>query len=191
MRTLVTLPLASLAIAAMLAPALALAGSGKKAFRGDDELQSLHRQLRAARIVHKLELSTDQRRALIAISKEARSVRGDLDNDPALASAKAAMKKTLARALREIRKSGEPAPQTRVEIETLKGQMRSAHKSRKADMKELMRSVRDTLNEDQLESLQEMRQHARRRGGERGGRHGGKMLLRLITSDEFAAELSR
>ena len=174
-------------LAAALMPALALAGPGHGR---DPELASLKRQMMAARLVHELKLSPEQRSSILGLVRRARALRASAEEDMAVKRAKAALKETLREAIDEVRRTGHPSPDTRVKIETIKDTLRDAHRARKDQFKAIMKALKETLTDDQLETLRELKQrhHGRmRRFPDRGGRK----ALKFLTSDEFLAELSR
>ena len=177
------LPIVAVSIAVLFAPTLALAGGGHP---HDPELASLRRQMMAAKLVHALRLTPEQRRELRALAERARRLRNALEADTAVQRAREALKETLRQAIEEVRQSGRPRPQTRVWIETLRDQIRDARRARRGEWDEIARSMKETLTEEQLEALRELKRGRRAPAPMRKRR-----ALWLLTSDEFLAELAR
>ncbi|RMG11861.1 MAG: hypothetical protein D6729_17410 [Deltaproteobacteria bacterium] len=176
------------AVLAAFLPALALAGP-RPGPHPDPEIASLRRQLAAARLVHTLKLSAEQKRALQDLARRARSLREAMREDPKVTGAKEELKRLLTRAIEETRRDGRPSPETRVALETLKDRMRDAHAARRGEFKAILESMRGVLTEEQLDALAELkREHWM---GRRRGHPGKRMALRFLLSDEFLAELSR
>lgn len=166
---------------------------------GDPELQSLRRQLASAVLISELKLSTDQKKALKSVIAEAKKVRDEVRNDPDLAKFRVERKALLQSAIDEVHSKGTLSEATKKSLEDGRKDAPIDHDEMKEKMISLKESVKGILTAEQLEKLQEMREKRAAKleakgfkGFKKGGKKGeGRHMLRLLMSDEFAAELDR
>lgn len=164
---------------------------------GDPELQSLRRQFGSAVLLSELKLTSEQKTALRSVLAEARGLRDEKRSEEALASFRAERKTALRAAIEEVHSKGALSEKTR---ESMKDAVRDADDDRdefRDKAKELRESVMGILTPTQVEHMKELREARMKKADKMGGgkeAHGGPGrggLLRLILSDEFAAELDR
>lgn len=187
---------APLAAPKTVAPAKVAAVDTKGA-HGDPELQSLRRQLASAVLLAELKLTAEQKTAMKSVLAEARKLRDEKMSDPALATFRAGRMVALRAALDEVRKTGSLSEKTRASMNE------DAHDDMdelRDKVKELRESVMGILTPAQIEHMKELRENKlkkmKKMGKDGGGKgHAGKAgkgrILRLVLSDEFAAELDR
>ena len=197
MRSLV-LPLllavaAPLAAAPKNAPPAKVAAAEAKGPHGDPELTSLRRQLASAVLLAELKLTNEQKTALKSVLAEARKLRDEKMNDPELATFRAERKTALRAAIDEVHSKGSLSDKTK---ESMKDAAEDAHDDMdelRGKVKELRESVMGILTPTQIEHMKELREKRMKKLGKDGdkGPKGGKGILRLVLSDEFAAELNR
>lgn len=198
MRSLV-LPLllavaAPLAAAPRNAPPAKVAAVDAKAPHGDPELQSLRRQLASAVLLAELKLTTEQKSAMKSVLADARKLRDQKRNDPELATFRAERKTALRAAIDEVHSKGSLSDKTK---ESMKDAAEEAHDDMdelRPNVKELRESVLGILTPAQIEHMKELREKRMKKLGKDGGGKGpkgGRGILRLVLSDEFAAELAR
>lgn len=184
------------------APGLAAAG------RVSPEQQknaSLRRTLASVVILKKLNLSDDQKQALSKVLADAKALREQAKSKVANAAPIEARQKLLEQAIAEARATGEVSPQTKEAMKNLRKQAREGVQPMRGEVKGLLERAKAILTPEQLDTLKGLGKRERvgeadgagREGGEgfaarRHGRHGGKrMFVRILLSDEFAAELAR
>lgn len=196
MRSMTVLPFllaAALPLAAAApkgAPPKPAANAAVEGPHGDPELQSLRRQLASAVLVSELKLTGEQKKALKSVIAEAKKLRDDVKSDPDLAKFRADRKVALKAAVDEVHSKGALSAGTK---QTLKDGVKDAPVDRE-EMREKMQTLKDSvkgiLTAEQMEKVQEMK--AKRAGKFQRERKGdGRRLIRLMMSDEFAAELDR
>jgi Spy/CpxP family protein refolding chaperone len=167
--------------------------------RGDPELQSLRRQLASAVLVANLKLTAEQKDALQSVLAEARKTREEMKIDKKLDALRADRKVALKAAIDEVHSKGSLSEKTK---ESLKDGGREAVEEL-GDVREKMKSFRQSvigiLTPEQLDRMKELRaqrvkkmEAAGMKAGMKAGKGAGKQrLMRLLLSDEFAAELER
>jgi len=187
---------APLAAPKTVAPAKVAAVDTKGA-HGDPELQSLRRQLASAVLLAELKLTAEQKTAMKSVLAEARKLRDEKMSDPALATFRAGRMVALRAALDEVRKTGSLSEKTRA---SMKDGAEDAHDDMdelRDKVKELRESVMGILTPAQIEHMKELRENKLKKMKKMGKDGGGKgkagkgRILRLVLSDEFAAELDR
>lgn len=160
--------------------------------QGDPELQSLRRQLASAVLVTELTLTGEQKKALKSVIAEAKIVRGQVKNDAELAKFRESRKVALKAAIDEVHSKGSLSDATK---QSLKDGAKDAPVDReeiREKMQGFRESVKGILTAQQIEKLQEMREKRQEKGfGKQGKKGEGRQMLRLLMSDEFAAELDR
>lgn len=201
---LATVPLAAVPLASAAPQSKAAPVSGERG--GDPELQSLRRQLAAAVLVAELKLTPDQKKALKSVLGEARKVRDDLKSDKNLAAVRAERKTALRAAVDEVHAKGSVSAETRAALEAGGRDALEETGDAREKMKELRKSAIGILTPEQVAHMKELRQarvkklkgksldKARKLKGDkaaRRGKAGNKRLMRLLLSDELAAELDR
>ena len=178
-RPLITfLPRATIALIAALslaAPALARGPArGSQQGPGDPEMQAARKQLAAATVVAKLQLSREQKSALQKILGQARQIRDEHQSDSAVKQHKAKAKALLAKATAEVRANqGEMSPDTRAQLEALRSERAPERQEMRTTMRELMQSARNVLTPEQQQRLQQARGPMGRGPGAGGGRGPG------------------
>lgn len=200
MRSLV-LPLL-LAVAAPLAaapknvPPAKVASVEKKADpHGDPELQSLRRQLASAVLLSELKLTSEQKVAMRQVLAEARKLRDEKTSDPALASFRAERKTALRAAIDEVHSKGALSEKTRESMKDVARDARDDGDDFRDKAKALRESMMGILTPAQIEHMKELREARMEKAGKGdrkgAGKAGKQGLLRLVLSDQFAAELDR
>lgn len=151
---------------------------------GGDENASLRRTLAAALVVKKLDLTTDQKREMLSIIADAKQLRERAKNAIPANERKAVLEK----AISEARATGELSADTRERMRAMRDRVKANTGSMKADRQALRERMEKVLTPAQLEKIKEGRRE-RQLEGKRNIKKA--MWLRLLMSDEFAAELSR
>ncbi|MDF1564428.1 MAG: Spy/CpxP family protein refolding chaperone [Deltaproteobacteria bacterium] len=157
-----SLALALIAAASFTLPVLARGprGGGPGGGEGpiDPELASARKQLMAATVVAKLDLSKEQKAALKKIVLQAREVREEGRNDADAKRHRAEARALLERATAEVRANGgEMSADTRAALEAHKAERAPQRQAQRATMKELMVSARNVLTPEQQAKLHELR----------------------------------
>lgn len=152
-----------------------------------EELGKLRRELAAAILVKRLNPSREQRQELLRIIADAKALRATAVSGKEADGLREKRKQLLERAIEDARKTGEVSSQTKVAIEDLKGDAKDVRKEHKGKAKEIHERLRKVLTAEQIEELKELKSEmpGKRKQGKKG------LGLRLLLSDEFAAELSR
>ena len=182
--------------------------------KGDEDVASMRRTLVSVLVLQKLQLSPAQKKDLAGVIADMKQLKTERENDPAFQSIKNDRKALLAKAIDEARAKGEVSPETRDALLALRDKGRDAMKAYAGRGKDVMQRLKGILTTDQVESLKDLRgeigplmgvgvgvgpgaggEHVAAEGvkpGVRGGEGRGRgMVLRLLLSDEFQAELSK
>lgn len=208
-----TKPLFAAAVAAMLAvpavPAFAAApGRTPEAVAAHAEIASLRRELAAALIVKRLALTPEQKNEIKRVVADLKTTREALRADDELAAIREQREALLRKAIEEARATGLVSSETRDALKALRTEGRDERKEHAPAMKEAMEKLRNVLTAEQKQALRDMRKEIRAEGvgmhgsaeGDAGAKkHGGfrrgKMaklgMMKLLLSDELAAELDR
>lgn len=153
-----------------------------------EEIGKLRRELMSAMVVKRLDLSSEQKRALLAVIADAKKLRASTAVDPDADAVREQRKALLRRAIEEARKTGEVSAETKAGIQELRADVKDVRKEHKGELLALKERLEKILKKEQVEELKELRRDAPEKRGKKGGK---RMFLRLLMSDEFAAELAR
>lgn len=150
----------------------------------DPQLASLRRTLASVLLLEKLKLTPDQKKELAAIATDARALR-----EKARAGAPAAdsRKLLLEKAIQEARDTGRVSDATRESVRTMRKEAKARTEASAPERKALRARLEKIITPEKRAELRASSQPVSRRGGKR--RAAG--LLRLMMSDEFAAELAK
>lgn len=148
----------------------------------DPQLASLRRTLASVLLLEKLKLTPDQKKELAAIATDARALR---EKARAAAPAADARKQLLEKAIQEARDTGRLSDATRESVRGMREGARARAKSSAPERKALRARLERILTPEKRAELR----------ASQSARHGGKRraagFLRLLMSDEFAAELAK
>lgn len=188
---------AALAAVLLATPALAAKGAAPKGAAAeqavrDPELASLRRQLAAATVVKRLQLTADQKKELLRVIDEARGIRAEAAKDPEIDAAQAARKDLLRKAIEETRANGEVSEKTKTALEESRESTQDVREDYRDRAQDLREQVKKILTQEQLDRVmaggpvlhRKMKMQA-------NAMPQRKMLIRLLLSDEFRDELSR
>ena len=185
---------------------------------GDEDVASMRRTLMSVLVLQKLQLSPAQKHDLQGVLSDMKQLRDERKSDKTLQSIGDQRKALLQKAIDEARAKGEVSPETKDAILALRDQTRDAMKPFAGRGRDVMKRLKGILTTDQIESLKDLRGEVGPLFGEggarpeagtqpegaqpqvqpqgrpawRGGEGAGRgMLLRLLMSDEFQAELAK
>ena len=179
---LVSLSTPTLAVAAPKAPA-AKANTHQ-------ETAKLRRTLASALVVKAINPTAEQKKQLLAEIAVLRGVRDAAKSDKDVAALQDRRKALLTKAIDEARATGSVSAATKAEMKDLREDGKDERGDVRKQAKQSMERIRATLTAEQLEAVRDLADDMPQRKG-KAGKHGKGMLLRLLMSEEFAAELSR
>lgn len=149
----------------------------------DPQVASLRRTLASVLLLEKLKLTPDQKKELAAIATDARALR---EKARAAAPASDTRKQLLEKAIQEARDTGRVSDATRESVRGMREGAKARAESSAPERKALRARLEKIITPGKRAELRDSQQRSRRDGKRRGAG-----LLRLLMSDEFAAELAK
>lgn len=181
---LVSLSTPALAIAAPKAPAAKASAH--------QETAKLRRTLASALVVKAINPTAEQKKQLLAEIGTLRDSRDAAKADKDVAALRERRKALLTKAIEEARATGGVSAATKAEMKDLREDGKDERGDVRKQAKESMERIRSILTPAQLEAMRDLADDMpQRKGKDKAGKQGKGMLLRLLMSEEFAAELSR
>ena len=168
------------ATAALAVPEAASAGRIERGAAPKDGTVSLRRTLASVLVLKKLAPTSDQKREMLSIIAEAKVLREKTRN----AVPENQRRIVLEKAIADARATGVVSPQTKEEMKSMRAKV--AAESSGGERKELRERMQKLFTPEQIEKMRAGRdkKHARRAGKKAA-------WVRLMMSDEFAAELAK
>ena len=185
------LVLAALSTTLLSVPAFALpeAAPSRVEHGGDvrDPNAGLRRTLASVLVIKKLDLTSDQKREILSIITDAKALRakavGSVPENE--------RRSTLERAIADARANGEISADTKEQMKAMREKMKAGAGSLKGDREALHARMEKVLTPAQIEKLQAGK-HGKGDGERRAHKQAKRAAwVRLMMSDEFAAELAR
>lgn len=158
------------------------------------EVAKLRRTLASALVVKAINPTAEQKKQLLAEIAVLRGVRDAAKSDKDLAALQDRRKALLTRAIGEARATGSVSAATKAEMKNLREDGKDERADVRGAAKESMQRIRAVLTPAQLEAVRDLAAGMpgrKAKAGKGDGKRGKGMLLRLMMSEELAAELSR
>lgn len=163
------------------------------------ETAALRRTLASALVVKAINPTVEQKRALQAAITDLRAVRDAAKADKDIAALQERRQALLTKAIGEARATGSVSAATKAELKDLRENGKDERGGVRGKAKDAMTRIHGILTPAQLEAVRDLaadmpqgkRHGAKGKSEGKAGKHGKGMLLRLMMSDEFAAELAR
>lgn len=174
-------------------PALAAPKAPAAKASAHQETAKLRRTLASALVVKAINPTSEQRKQLLAEITTLRGVREAAKSDEEIAALQERRKALLTKAIGEARATGSVSSATKAEMKDLREKGKEERGDVRAKAGDSMARIRAILTPAQIEAMAALADNMGRNAKGKGkrGKRGNGTLLRLVTSEEFVAELSR